>query len=95
MTISEVGKTYHGVDVIWNHYHIKCDTYLGLGRFAVIKIPCACTEFINAIYLPWYPYILTKDNPRYFSVIQFKYYPILEKYNILLMIDFIDIGTYE
>ena len=31
--------------------------------------------------LPWYPYIIPKNQPRYSSVTKFKYYPILGNHN--------------
>ena len=45
--------------------------------------------------LPWDPYIVPKDQPRYYSVTKFKYYPILGQHNDWEITDFIDKGTYK
>ena len=68
MNIAEGRKPYHGVDGILPCYHIICDPYLGLGRFAIIKITCTCIDFRNAMDLPWDTYIVPKDQTRYSSV---------------------------
>ena len=58
-------------------------------------IPCACIECRNSMDLPWYPYLVPKDQPRYSSVTNLKYYPIWGEYNDWVIMDFIDKGTYE
>ena len=44
---------------------------------------------------PWYPYIVPKDNPRYYSATKFKYDPIAGKDNDWEIMYFIDKGTHE
>ena len=63
-----VRKSYPGVNVILTHSHIICDPYLGLGICATKRIPYACIDCINAINLPWDPYLVVKNQPRYSSV---------------------------
>ena len=47
------------------------------------------------IDLPWDTYIVSKGQPRYSSVTQCKYYPILGQPNDWVIMDFIDEGTYD
>ena len=63
-------KFFHGnnVNVILTHYHIICDPYLGLGIFAIIKMPFACIDLRNSMDLPCDQYLVPKDQPRYYSV---------------------------
>ena len=90
MTTAEGRNTYHDVNVILTHYHILCDTYLGLGIFYVIIIYCGFIEFSKAMDLPWYPYIVLKDHLRYYSVKRIKYYQILGGNNDRVIMYFID-----
>ena len=91
--IAEVRKPYHGVNGILTCYHIRCDPYLGLGRYEIRIIPSDFIELINSVCLQWYPYLAPKYQPRYSSVTQCKYYQILGKHNYWLMVYFIDNGT--
>ena len=95
MAISERRNPYHGVNIILTHYHIQCDPYLGLGRCAIIRIPCTCIDFRNSMDLLWDKYLVPKYKPRYSSVTKYKYYTILGKHNYLVIIDFIDKGKEE
>ena len=72
LTIPEGRNHYHDVNVILTHYHILCDTYLGLGIFYVIIIYCGFIEFSKAMDLPWYPYIVLMDQPIHYSGIKCK-----------------------
>ena len=81
MTITEGIKPYHGVTGILTHYHKICDLYLGIGRYKIRIIPFACIYFISDMDLPWDPYLVPKDQLKYYSVTKLKYYPILGKHN--------------
>ena len=93
--ITEGRNTYHGVNSVSTHYNIWCDTYIVIVIFTILITPCDCIECRNAMYLPWYPYILPRDKPRYYSITKFKYYPISGEHNYLIIIYFIEKGTYE
>ena len=45
--------------------------------------------------LPWDPYLVQKDKPRYYSVTKLKYYPIIRKRNNWFIMYFIDKETDE
>ena len=51
LNILEGIKNYHGVNDILNHYHVWCDTYLGIGIYAIRIMTCDCIECINSINL--------------------------------------------
>ena len=93
LTFEEGRKPYNGVNRISTYYHIQCDTYLIVGVFYKLIIPCACIECSSAMDLPWYTYILHKDHRIYSSVTKCKYYPIRGKHNDRVIIGFIDKGT--
>ena len=44
LTFEEGRKPYNGVNRISTYYHIQCDTYLIVGVFYKLIIPCACIE---------------------------------------------------
>ena len=79
MTIEEIRKTYHGVSGILTHFHILYDPYLGLDQWAIKITPCACIDNINAMDLPWDPYLEPRYQTRHYSVIKWKYDPISRK----------------
>ena len=68
---------YHVVNGVLTHYHIYYYPYLGLLRCDIIITPCDYMYYTNAMDLPWYPYLVPKYRPSYYSVTKFKYYPIL------------------
>ena len=80
LTITEERKPYRGVNRISTHYHIVCECYLVIVRFAILITPYYCIDCINAMSLPWDKYLVKKYQPRYSSAIEYKYYPILGKY---------------
>ena len=80
---------------ILNNYNIICDPYVGLGRYAIIRIPCDFIDCRNAVDLPWEPYLVPKDHPRYSPVTKFKYNIILGNHNDGVIFDLIDKGTHE
>ena len=79
--IAEGINRYHSVNGILNHYIIRCDPYIGLRRFSIIRIPGACINFRNSMDLTCDPYLVPKDQIIYCSVTKWKYYPILGKQN--------------
>ena len=95
LTITQGRNPYHGVNIILTHYHIRCDPYLGIGRFKIKIIPCACIYCRNSMGIPWYKYLVPKCQPRHYAVKKYKYYPILGKYKDWVIIDFIEKGKYE
>ena len=68
LIISEGRNLYHGVNRILTHYCIRCDPYLCLGICTINGIPCPCIYCINFMSLPWDPYLVPKDQLRYYSV---------------------------
>ena len=78
------------MNVFLTHYHIQCDPYLGIGRCSIRIISCDFIVCINAMDLPWGPYLVPKDQSRYSSAKKFKYYPILGEHNDWVIMDFID-----
>ena len=83
------------MNVTLTNYHIICDTYLGFIIYAIIRTPYACIEWINDMYLQWYPYIVPNDQTRYSSVEKWKCYPILGKHDDRVIMYFFNIITYE
>ena len=81
LTIAEGRKRYHSANGILTHHHIICDPYIDIRRFATRRIPCTFIDFINSMDLPWDPYIVPKDHPRYSSITKYKYDLILGKQN--------------
>ena len=70
LTIEEGRNPYHGVNVILTHYYIRFNPYLVIVRCEIIRIPRAFIGYIDAIDLPWDPYIVTKKHSIYYSVIK-------------------------
>ena len=83
------------MNIILTCYHVRCYPYLGLVSCAIRRISWAFIDFINEMYLPWYPYLATKYLPIYASLIKFKYCPIMGKYSASLIMNFIDKGADE
>ena len=77
------------------HYHIICNTDIGLGRFSIRIIPCSCVELSYAIDLPCNPYLLPKDYPWFSSVTEFTCYLVIGKHNDWEILYLINKGTYE
>ena len=66
--MAEGRKNHHDVNDILTHYHIRCDTCIGIGRFSIRIITCSDIEFRNYMDLPWDPSLVPKDQPIYSSV---------------------------
>ena len=94
-TISEGRKCYNSMNGILSHYQIRCGIYLGLGRFSKGIIPYACIGCIYSMDLKWDTYILPQNHSRYYSVKNWKYYPILWKHNYWVVMYFIKKGIDE
>ena len=46
-------------------YHIRCDTELGKGFCAMMRIPCACSGCVEQISKPWLPNLEKTQQPSY------------------------------
>ena len=87
MNFSEGKKSYHSVNEILTHYHIWCDPYIGPGKCAMKIISCACIKYNFLMDLPLDPSLVPKYQPIYYSVTEYKYYPILGKHNDWVIMD--------
>ena len=74
--MAEGNNPQHGVNGILSHNHMIFDPYLGLERFEIRIILCACIENRYAMDLSWDPFLEQRDQHRYSSVTKYKYYPI-------------------
>ena len=83
------------MNIILTHYHIRCDTYIGINICAIRITPCDFIYFINDIDLIWDKYLVPRDHPIYYSVTKCKYYAILGQHNDCIIMDLIYIGKYE
>ena len=66
-----------------------------LAYISIRIIPGAFIGYINEIGLPFDPYLVINDQPRYYSLTKFTYYRILGKYNYLVIMNFIKKYTDE
>ena len=66
----------HGVQDLRNNYHICLDPKLGHG-FAIRSITGACISCTIMLDNPWSPDVYHNQKPRYQSVVDFKYWPVL------------------
>ena len=82
MNISEGRKPYHGVNGVLIHNNIWCDTYLGLGICAIIRMNFDCIACINSMdFLSCILSLVPKDQTIYSSFKKRKYHPILGDHN--------------
>ena len=44
---------HHGSRGLSKHYHLRFDTKLGHGIFAILRIPCACIGCTSILYKPY------------------------------------------
>ena len=70
-------------------------THLGLGIFAIRRIPYYYLDLRNSMDLPWETSLAPKDQPIYYSVTKYKYDTILRQHNDWVMMYFIYIGIDE
>ena len=67
---------------IQRFYHIRCDTDLDEGFYAMRHIPCACTRCVEQLSNPWLPNLDKTIQPRYdIKPKTCKYSSILRGYN--------------
>ena len=38
---------------ILSMYNFRCDSYLGIGKAACRRIPCACLTYLETLNTPW------------------------------------------
>ena len=63
------------------HYHLRFDTKLGMGVYAMHSIPCACVACKSMMDKPWIYGIPSDKQERYKPVTKCTYWPVLGAFN--------------
>ena len=71
----------HGARSLSKNYHLRFHTKLGMGVYAIRRIPCACVACTSMLYKPWISGILSDKKERYKPVTNCTYWPVLVTFN--------------
>ena len=58
----------HGARGIGKHYHLRFDPKLGMGKCAILRIPCAYVACTLILDNPWKSGILSEKQERYYWI---------------------------
>ena len=78
----------HGVRGFIKHYHMQFYTELGHCIRAIHWILCACVECKSMLNKPWVGGFPPEQQPRYQSVTEFTYWPVIGSFNRFNIIKF-------
>ena len=73
----------HGARGLSTNYHLRFDTKLGMVVCEIILIPCACVECKSMLDKTWIPGIPSDKQERYKHVTKYNYWPLLDSFNNL------------
>ena len=78
----------HGARGIGKHYHLCFDPKLGMGKCAILRIPCACVPCTSMLDKPWISGTPSDKQERYKPVTKCTYWPVLGAFNNWNIIEF-------
>ena len=67
----------HGARGLGKHYHLRFDPKLGMGKCAILRIPCACVACTSMLHKAWIYGIPSEKQERYKPVTKCTYWPVL------------------
>ena len=71
----------HGARGLGKHYHLRFYPKLGMGKCAILCIPCACVACKSMLDKPWISGIPSEKQERYKPVTKCTYWPVLGEFN--------------
>ena len=71
----------HSARGLGKHYHLRFDTKLGMGKFAICRIPCACVACTSILEKPWISGISSDKQERYKPATKCTYWTVLGAFN--------------
>ena len=71
----------HVVRGLSKNYHLRLYPKLGLGKFAIRQIHCACVACANILDKAWDPGVSHSQKPCYQPVVDCTYWPMLGSFN--------------
>ena len=78
----------HGSRRLGKHYHLRFDTKLATGEFAIRCIPCACVDCTSMLDKPWISGRPSEKQECYKPVTKCTYWPVLGEFNNWNIIEF-------
>ena len=70
-----------GARGVVKHYHLRFDPKLGMGKCAILRIPCACVACTSMLDKPWMSGIPSEKQEQYKPVTKCTYWPVLGAFN--------------
>ena len=71
----------HVARVLGKHYHLRFDPKLGMGKCAILRIPCAYVACTSMMDKAWISRIPSEKQERYQPVTKCTYWPVLGEFN--------------
>jgi len=81
------GGKHNGV---MGHYNVRADPYLGIGKVAVRRIPCACTGCHKQLQLEWQSGVPSEEQQCYAASTTCKFHVLFEGLNDWKIITLVD-----